>query len=168
MPKKSSLKAIVLGALAAVVFGVTSPDPILAQRSQDCGSNCGPCGTGKKEGWAFHVSGQYNMDCAEATVGCVQCSGGQALVRESPISADAVLAAVRSLSLADLIRLAPTLKGQVFVHRQRNLIAVRGEACAHDRVVALAFLPQDRLDVLARGGVGELTPFLARSVSASQ
>ncbi len=167
MSMKSSFQALIVGALVSAVFGAISPTAVLAQ-GQDCGTNCGPCATGKKEAWNYHANGQYKMDCLEATTGCVQCSGGVQLVRESPVGADAILATVRSSSLAELVRLAPTLKGQVFVHRQRNLVAVRGEACAQDRVVALAFLPKDRLEVLARAGVGELTTFLNQSVVANR
>lgn len=163
MSKQWSFRAIFLGAFASVLFSAALPKVTLAQ-GNDCGTNCGSCGTGKKEGYGYNELGEYNMSCAEAVTGCFRCWGGQhTLVREAPNSANALLRAVRTSSLDGLIRLAPTLKGQVYLHRQRNLVAVRGEACAKDRVVALAFLSEDRIDALARGGVGDLTSFLAQA-----
>ncbi|MCU0615488.1 MAG: hypothetical protein MUD17_00135 [Gemmatimonadaceae bacterium] len=162
-----SLSTFVVGALASLLLAAAMPKTSLAQ-GKDCGSNCGSCGTGKKEGFGYHELGEYNMTCAEAVTGCFRCWGQHTLVRESPLSAEGLLRAIRTSSLDDLVRLAPSLKGQVFVYPQRKMVAVRGEECAKDRIVALAFLPQDRIDVLTRRGIGDLAQFLDQGSVASR
>lgn len=168
MYKKVWLEALAKAALIAIVLAPATPRTVSAQ---DCGTNCGGCGTGKKEGYDYHARGQYNMNCQDAITGCASCPGGggsEMLVKDAAQAPGALLSTLRSVSLESLRQMAPTLRDRLVVHPTRNIVAVRGAACQSKSVVALAFLSRERMEILSRSGLPGLEDFLNQAVSQAK
>lgn len=142
---------------ASLVILVAGAADLLAQ---DCGEYCGPCGAGSKEGWSHNENGEYNMNCKATDEGCPQCGGITMLVSDLPKEMD-LLTALKSAPMASLRAAVGTLRDRLLVYPERNMIAVRGERCAANSIVAVAFLPADRVAALATSGLPRLENFLA-------
>ena len=148
------------GILGALFFFGLQPDALSAQ---DCGSSCGYCGPGKREGYTYTVNGDYNMDCLTATTGCKKCGGAQTMVADAQPAPAALIRAIRTAPIGSLRQLTPELTARLLVHPARGMIAIRGEGCEAGSVVAVSFLERRRIELLARGGVVSLESFLSSS-----
>lgn len=100
------------------------------------------------------------MNCKATDEGCGECAGITMLVSDLPKGMD-LLAALKSAPMASLQAAAGILRDRLLVYPERNMVAVRGERCAANSIVAVAFLPADRVAVLARSGLPRLEKFLA-------
>jgi hypothetical protein len=133
--------------------------------AQDCGEECGPCGQGKKEGMTWSAQGDYNMQCLTMNGPCLKC--GASLVSDVPNVAS-ILQVLGAGPLSSLPTAASKLRDRLLVHPARNLVALRGDGCAAQKIIAVAFLSPDRIAALAKGGAARLDEFIVRQEASRQ
>ena len=161
-PWMTVLRAIV----ASFAIVAVTPDSVAAQ-FDDCGTNCRDCGEGKKEGYSWHADGQYNMNCLPATTGCVKTGCGAAgLVNDAPKGtlSLALVSAAPGATMNELIR---TSGLRLLVYPARNMVALRGDRCAENKIVAVMFLPPAQVSALAKAGARSLEEFLAKEAKGA-
>jgi hypothetical protein len=134
----------------------------------DCGEYCGPCGTGKKEGWGWSASGDYDMRCIETQGGCPTAGcGAGSLVSDVRVSSS-LLAKLSSASTSQAAwQTIPGMRERLLVYPARNMVALRGDRCAANSIVAVVFLSPARVADLAKRGVPLLEKFLQTQLSKS-
>jgi hypothetical protein len=166
MTTRSLLETVRLTLVGACLFAVL-PEIVVAQPVPNCGEYCGPCGTGAKEGTDESANGEYDMRCITTSGGCssAHCNVG-GLVSDNA-SVASLVTKMSTLPLSSLVAAAKAWRGRLYLHPSRNLVAFRGEGCAANSIVAVAFLSRERLAILAKGGLPHLEDFLEAEPNGS-
>jgi hypothetical protein len=143
--------------LTAAVLLVAAPATAKAQSLHDCAEYCSPCGAGWKEGTTHNANGEYVMSCHLTSEGCALCPASLAGDTRGTVD----LAKLTSMSLSALLASVGNMRERLLVYPERNMVALRGDRCAVNTVVAVVFLPKERVIALAKAGVPTLERFLA-------